>query len=65
MNSIFIKKYIYLAGIFLSMISCKKNETSAPTSLPAQEWTNVSYGKDSAQKIDIYLPADRDTSSTL
>lgn len=42
--------------------SCKKTETD--TSLPAQQLLNVAYGADAQQKMDIYLPAGRSTTTT-
>jgi acetyl esterase/lipase len=48
--------------IMLITPSCKKNseaDHSAATTI-----SNVSYGTDAAQKMDIYLPANRDTTST-
>lgn len=47
------------------MISCKKTPDLAenPTSQPL-ELVNVSYGADAAQKMDVYLPAGRNTTDT-
>ncbi|MGB8192312.1 MAG: alpha/beta hydrolase [Chitinophagaceae bacterium] len=54
---------ILLAGSVL--VSCKKSGSgSEPTNLPESTLTNVSYGSDAAQKMDIYLPAARTTSAT-
>lgn len=51
--------------ITTGMISCKKTpdlaENSASQSL---ELVNVSYGADAAQKMDVYLPAGRNTTDT-
>jgi acetyl esterase/lipase len=42
--------------------ACKKSGSNSATQ--AQEIMNVSYGSDAQQKMDVYLPADRNTSST-
>lgn len=47
--------------------SCQRNENAVPAEekyLPAQTLREVSYGKDTAQRMDIYLPAGRKTDST-
>jgi acetyl esterase/lipase len=43
--------------------SCKK-EISADQILSAQTLTNVSYSTDASQKMDVYLPPNRNTDST-
>lgn len=43
--------------------SCEK-ETTPESDLPAETKLDVSYGTDAKQKIDIYLPAKRTTSTT-
>lgn len=51
--------------IFLSAggTGCQKTENSQ-TNLAQLDMTNVSYGSDSANNIDVYLPAGRDTANT-
>ena len=45
--------------------SCTKSKTQeGPSDLAASTTLNVSYGSDPLQKMDIYLPAGRTTSST-
>jgi len=46
--------------------SCQRIEanTAEEKYLPAQTLNDVSYGKDTAQRMDIYLPAGRKTDST-
>ncbi|HZH00439.1 MAG TPA: alpha/beta hydrolase, partial [Flavisolibacter sp.] len=41
-----------------------ENSAAEQKSLPAETLLNVAYGKDSAQKMDIYLPANRTDSNT-
>ena len=51
----------------LSLLTCKKDESSQTgiqPPLPAQTINNVSYGADPAQKMDIFLPQGRSTSTT-
>ena len=46
-------------------ISCKKNDSGGGTSpAVAQTISNVSYGTDAAQKMDVYLPANRTVAGT-
>ena len=45
------------------LTSCDKNDTP-PLNLNAETKINVSYGADTQQKMDIYLPANRNASET-
>ncbi len=57
--------FILLTGISSSaaFTACQKGEKNA-IELPQLDMTDVSYGNDTAQKMDIYLPARRDTANT-
>ena len=46
------------------LASCPNNTNSAKVVTVAETKLNVSYGKDSLQKMDIYLPAGRSTDAT-
>jgi acetyl esterase/lipase len=48
------------------LVACQKNDVNNNNNspLPEQTFTNVSYGSDAAQQMDIYLPAGRTTDST-
>ncbi len=48
----------------LVIVSCKKENSSNLVSLPAESQMNVSYGTDALQKMDVYLPAGRSTTTT-
>lgn len=50
--------------LVIAVVSCNKNDTIAPEQQSAVSFKNVSYGSDPKQKMDIYLPAERNTSST-
>jgi acetyl esterase/lipase len=53
-------------GIYVSMwlaVSCNKNDRPDPASV-AVVYTDVSYGSDAQQKMDIYLPAGRSQAVT-
>jgi acetyl esterase/lipase len=52
---------IYLI-IVLSLVSCSKNVTADP--IDAKKISDVSYGTDARQKMDVYLPADRSSAVT-
>jgi acetyl esterase/lipase len=52
--------FFYIALLF----SCKKETSTAGQALAAQTLTNISYGSDAEQKMDLYLPAARNTTDT-
>ena len=45
-------------------MSCQKDATENPTTIPEKTTLNESYGTNAAQRMDIYLPADRSSTST-
>ena len=55
-----------LAVLFISvcLVSCQKDTVLGPASLPEQNLSNISYGADAAQKMDIYLPSGRTVATT-
>jgi acetyl esterase/lipase len=53
----------FLLAFFIFLSSCRK-ETNFNNHLPAQTFLNTSYGPDAQQKMDIYLPAGRSTTTT-
>jgi acetyl esterase/lipase len=53
-------KYYLFFLLSLVLFACKKKDSA----LPEQTTLNVSYGTDAAQKMDVYLPPGRNTSST-
>lgn len=58
-------RYLFL-GLLILAVSCKKDSSEDTGTNPAiaQSFTNVAYGNDNLQKMDIYLPAGRDTVNT-
>ncbi len=54
-------KWIMLVVCLLSMAACKKSSDSGGGS---SKMLNVAYGTDPLQKMDIYLPAGRSTTTT-
>lgn len=58
-----MKSSVLFIAIVL-LVSCKKETGSNNESLPAETISNVAYGNDAEQKMDVYLPAGRSTSST-
>lgn len=48
----------------LLLVACQKDAPDNPAPLPAESQQNVAYGTDSLQKMDIYLPAGRTTTTT-
>ena len=63
----YLAKSIVLFGLACLLISCSNDSNNSPNlpqkSLEFQKLTNVSYGVDSDQIYDIYLPENR-TSNT-
>ncbi len=59
-----MKNLIFLFSCLLFISSCKKDATKEEQIPVAQTITNVAYGSDAAQKMDIYLPAGRNVDST-
>jgi acetyl esterase/lipase len=57
-----MKKLLFII-VIISCFSCQK-EQSADDKLSAQTLTDVSYGSDALQKMDVYLPAGRSTDTT-
>jgi acetyl esterase/lipase len=61
-----LRLYLFIS-IPLWFASCKKEDNGGGTPTnptTAQTFFNVSYGADAAQKMDVYLPANRSTSTT-
>jgi acetyl esterase/lipase len=57
-------KYLFL-GLLVVAVSCKKeNKEEDTNAATAQTFTDVAYGSDNLQKMDVYLPAGRDTTNT-
>jgi len=54
--------FILYLFVFLSVVSCSKNVTA--DAIDEHKINDVSYGTDARQKMDIYLPADRNSSVT-
>lgn len=56
-------KYFFVA-IYLFSSACSKSNEQSNTNTNAETLSNVSYGSDSKQKLDIYLPANRSSATT-
>lgn len=56
-----MKKFLFFFCIVL-LVSCKKNDVNQ--NLASQILTNISYGTDTSEKMDVYLPAGRSADST-
>jgi acetyl esterase/lipase len=63
-----MKILFHISILFLLVFaSCSKSDSgggSGPVIIAAQTMTNVAYGTDPLQKMDIYLPANRSTTTT-
>ncbi len=54
----------YMALMTVGNVSCKKKDSTNNNTISALELKDVSYGSDPAQKMDVYLPANRSSSNT-
>ncbi len=59
-----MKALLYIFSLSLVFMSCQKDTVENPTTTPEKTTLNESYGTNTAQKMDIYLPADRSSTST-
>ncbi len=50
---------LLVALLFVSFAGCKKGEPVDTVNLEAQAFTNLKYGDDASQALDVYLPANR------
>ena len=60
-----MKRLSILLFVFVFITSCHKNDNKQQQSLPAQNYIDVSYGSDTSQKMDVYLPAGRSDTTKL
>ena len=62
-----LQHFLLLTAATVIIFSCKKSSSTGNNNTnpaTAQTFSNVSYGTDAAQKMDVYLPANRSTTST-
>jgi acetyl esterase/lipase len=59
-----MKQFTLFFFFFSALVSCNKKDAVTDPASIAQTFTNVSYGNDAAQKMDVYLPAGRTTDTT-
>jgi acetyl esterase/lipase len=59
-QKIMLKKLTGIALVAIVLVSCRKNDNAVPPSVVM----NVAYGSHEKQKLDIYLPANRNSDST-
>ena len=63
-----MKTLFYFLFCMTLFVSCQKNtdssEENKPVNSEAYTQTNVSYGSDALQRMDVYLPAGRSTTNT-
>ena len=57
-------KLLFVVAVPLMILSCQKTIDTIDTSVAAKTLLNVSYGTSSEQTMDIYLPANRTSTST-
>lgn len=51
-------------SVLMLMSACTKNNSPAATDQVEKTFTNISYGTDPKQKLDLYLPSNRSRSGT-
>ena len=59
-----MQKLSFLIILAVALSSCEKTKTPQSSAVQAQTLIDVSYGTDGKQKMDLYLPANRDTTNT-
>lgn len=59
-----MKAFIYLLLIMTLYTSCQQVQSNTSVALSAEKKLDVSYGEDTAQVMDIYLPAGRSNAAT-
>ena len=59
-----MKAIIYLLLIMTLYTSCQQVQSNTSIALSAEKKVDVSYGEDTAQVMDIYLPAGRSSAAT-
>lgn len=59
-----LQKLLLALVITVSFASCSKSDPTTTVNIAASNQSNVAYGTDPLQKMDIYLPANRSTTST-
>ena len=60
-----IAAFSLLSILIITGVSCSKNADIPESELKARILTNISYGADPLQKIDVYLPAKRSYSTPV
>jgi len=58
-----VKNIFFILTISSFLLACQKEDNS-PVATAAKTELNTAYGTDGAQKMDVYLPADRTAAST-
>lgn len=61
---VFIRSFLILFISSVFLFSCAIDQEKNPDVLPALEISNVPYGSDTRQKMDIFLPAGRSSDKT-
>lgn len=59
-----MKRIFSLFFVVIFFVACQKEGGSGEQPLAEQTFTNVSYGSDTAQRMDVYLPAGRTATAT-
>jgi len=56
-------KFLFLLPLLISISACQK-DSKADNANEAKQYLDVSYGTDARHKMDVYLPANRNTTDT-
>jgi acetyl esterase/lipase len=59
-----LRRYFLFFFVAAAFVCCKKEDTGGNNTVAAANYTNVAYGSDALQKMDVYLPAGRTKDST-
>lgn len=58
------KLFLFLLGIPFALLCCKKEASTSGPGTPAVSYTNMAYGSDARQVMDIFLPEGRSVEHT-
>lgn len=61
---LYMKQLFFSLLLTVFMVSCQKESDNVSQQTAEQTIQNVSYGSDTAQRMDVYLPAGRTTTET-
>lgn len=56
-----MKKYLFLLFLLIIFLSCKEKNITFKDGISFKIEKNISYGKNPSQKLDLYIPENKDS----